>query len=209
MLEAADPWTAAHDHLAAGTGPLAALVREHGPMRLSPRRNRFEALVASIVSQQLSTRAASTIMGRVISLVPDGFAPGAVAALPDEVLRGAGLSRAKSIAVRAIGTQVRDGATDLDAFDTMEDAAIIGSLVALHGVGAWTAQMYLIFALNRPDVLATTDLGIQVAAGRALGLATKATPIEVATAAQAGAWHPYATVACLHLWRSLVGPAGL
>ena len=202
-------WIDAHRHLLETPGPLAALVASHGLLARVPQTDRSRALVWAIVGQQLSTRAASTIRTRLDERLGPRPLASAIDDLADADLLACGLSNAKVRSVRDLGSRVRDGTLAPDQFDPMPDDEIRRVLVAVRGIGPWTADMFLIFSMCRPDVLATTDLGIQVAVGRLTGLSRKATPAEVMLAAEAGQWHPFASAACLHLWRSLDGPAAM
>ena len=144
---------------------MRALVEEHGPLSMRQRRrgrptDAYGILVRSIVGQQLSTRAASTIYGRVVELF---------AADPD-TLRAAGLSRAKVAYLRDLAERVEDGDLDLDRLTELSDDQVSEQLTAVKGIGQWSADMFLIFHLGRPDILAVGDLGIRRAAERAYGL---------------------------------------
>jgi DNA-3-methyladenine glycosylase II len=127
----------------------------------------------------------------------------AIDAVSDAEILACGLSNAKLRSIRDLASRVRLGTLALGSFDAMADEDIRSALVAVRGIGRWTADMFLIFTMCRPDVLATTDLGIQNAVGRLERLGRKATPAEVERAAMVGGWHPFASAACLHLWRSL------
>jgi DNA-3-methyladenine glycosylase II len=183
---------------------LAKVIARIGPYRLTPevRRSHFAALARSIVYQQLSTKAATTIHDRVVAaLGPGGMRPGNVLAAPDAVLRGAGLSSQKLGYLRDLAARVDDGRLPAARLGRLDDAEVTRVLVEVKGIGVWTAQMYLMFRLGRPDVLPTGDLGIQSAVQRLYGLASRATPADVA---RIGApWAPYRTVASWYLWRSL------
>ena len=205
----AQMWIDAHRHLLETPGPLAALVAAHGLLARVPQTDRSRALVWAIVGQQLSTRAAATIRSRLDERIGRGPLATALEDVADTDLLACGLSNAKVRSVRDLVSRVRDGTLAPDQFDPMPDDEIRRLLVAVRGIGPWTADMFLIFSMCRPDVLATTDLGIQVAVGRLTGLSRKATPAEVVLAAESGEWHPFASAACLHLWRSLDGPAAM
>ena len=202
-------WIDAHRHLLRTPGPLATLVASHGLIARAPQVDRVRALVWAIVGQQLSTRAAATIRSRLDERLGPGPLATALEAVSDAALLTCGLSNAKVRSVRDLESRVRDGTLAPEQFDRMPDDEIRRVLVVVRGIGPWTAEMFLMFSMCRPDVLATTDLGIQVAVGKMTGLARKATPEEVRQAAKVGQWHPFASAACLHLWRSLDGPAGM
>jgi len=186
---------------------MRALVEEHGPLSMRQRRrgrptDAYGILVRSIVGQQLSTRAASTIYGRVVELfggeVP---APAKLIAADPEALRAAGLSRAKVAYLRDLAERVEDGDLDLDHLTELPDDQVSEQLTAVKGIGQWSADMFLIFHLGRPDILAVGDLGIRRAAERAYGL--KKIPDATTLTRIAEPWRPYRSLACLYLWASL------
>jgi len=183
---------------------LAALIRKHGPCGLAAaqRADHFSALVRAIVGQQLSTKAASTIHKRLVDLMGGGRAtPDAVACLTDAQLRAVGLSRQKSAYLRDLCAKVADGTVRLDALERMTDDDVIVELTKVKGVGRWTAQMFLMFRLHRPDVLPVGDLGIVNAVKRVYGLRKAPTAQRIAKIGDA--WRPYRSVASWYLWRSL------
>ena len=186
---------------------MRALVEAHGPLSVRQRRrgrptDAYGILVRSIVGQQLSTRAASTIYGRVVELfggeVP---APAKLIAADPEALRAAGLSRAKVAYLRDLAERVEDGDLDLDHLTELSDDQVSEQLTAVKGIGQWSADMFLIFHLGRPDILAVGDLGIRRAAERAYGL--KKIPDATTLTRIAEPWRPYRSLACLYLWASL------
>jgi DNA-3-methyladenine glycosylase II len=183
---------------------LARVIESVGPCRIQLRSEgtHFHALTRSIVFQQLSGKAASTILSRVNALYPGGApTPEAILATSDEQLRAAGLSRQKIGYLRDLSSKVSSGALPLDAVETMSDDDLIAHLVQVKGIGRWTAQMFLMFRLGRLDVLPELDLGIQNAIKRAYRMRKRPTPKQVK---RIGAkWAPHSTVACWYLWRSL------
>ena len=184
--------------LASADPLMADLIARVGSVEFQPMRgDRFAVLVRSVVGQQLSGKAASTIYGRLAEQV--GITPQALAEAPDDALLGVGLSHRKAEYVRGIGEAARAGDLDLARIDRLSDDEIVEELTALRGVGRWTAHMFLLFALGRPDVIAADDLGIQQAAGRAMGLGRAATCKEVEQAAER--WRPYRSAATLYLYR--------
>lgn len=184
----------------ASTDPqLGGLIRRVGRVEIAAPDDPFTELVGSIVAQQLSLKAAGTIWKRVIAAVPptpEGFS----AADPDE-LRAAGLSRAKTAYVQGIAHTVVTGDLDLSALDTLDDEQVIEQLVRLKGVGRWTAEMFLLFALRRPDVLALDDLGVRGSAGKMADLGRPMTRDELAQ--RGDLWRPHRSTASLWLWESL------
>jgi 3-methyladenine DNA glycosylase/8-oxoguanine DNA glycosylase len=179
-----------------------------GPCRLEQRREgtHFDALVRSIVYQQLSGKAASTILGRVHGLYGDRPpTPRELLATSDETLRGAGLSRQKLSYLKDLAAKVESGSVPLAAetIDHLGDDEIIDRLVQVKGIGRWTVHMFLIFRLGRPDVLPELDLGIQNAIRRAYNLRKQPGPKDVKRIGKS--WTPHASVASWYLWRSLEG----
>jgi DNA-3-methyladenine glycosylase II len=183
---------------------LGALVRKYGACGLGKRQHAdpFKALVHAIISQQLSTRAASTIAGRFTALFEDGEpTPAAVARIPDEQLRAAGLSFQKISYIRDLCTRIQDESLPLEHISGMDDEAVVAALVAVKGIGRWTAEMFLMFRLQRPDVLPVGDLGIVKAVQRQYRLRKVPTPERLTRIGES--WRPYRSVACWYLWASL------
>lgn len=184
---------------------LADIIRRCGPCGLASAREHFDPfqmLVRVIVFQQLSTKAAATIHGRLVALMPESEpAAPALARLTEEQLRSAGISRQKAGYLRDLCAQVECGAVALDALDAMSDDEVIASLTRVKGIGRWTAEMFLIFRLLRPDVLPVGDLGILTAVTKAYGLRKPPTPDRLRQMGEA--WRPYRSIACWYLWRSL------
>jgi len=187
---------------------LAGVIDRVGPCRLEPRREgtHFDALVRSIVYQQLSGKAASTILARVHALYGDRSpTPAELLATSDETLRAAGLSRQKLSYLKDLAAKVESGEVPLGAetIDHLGDEEIIEKLVRVKGIGRWTVHMFLIFRLGRPDVLPELDLGIQNAIRRAYRLRKQPRPKDVQRIGKS--WTPHASVASWYLWRSLEG----
>jgi DNA-3-methyladenine glycosylase II len=202
-------WSAALHHLSDADPALAAVVQAVGPCGLVARAEgtHFEAVARAIVYQQLSGRAAGTIHRRFHALYGERApTPAELLATADATLRGAGLSRQKIAYLRDLATQVATGTVPLDTVEALDDERLIAVLTRVKGVGRWTAEMFLMFRLGRPDVLPTLDLGIQRAVQLLYGLDALATPAEVA---QVGApWAPWRSVASWYLWRWLDGDGG-
>jgi DNA-3-methyladenine glycosylase II len=193
---------AAEAHLLAADPILAGLIAAHGPCTLTPEPDLFGSLADAIVSQQISVKAAAAIMRRFLALLPGAqLDPRAILALSEETLRGAGLSRAKVAYVRDLAAHVASGALDLATLAIRPDDEVIAALVQVKGIGRWTAEMFLIFALGRLDVLPVDDLGFRRAVERAYGL--PGLPAPAALHALAAPWRPYRSVATWYLWRSL------
>jgi len=183
---------------------LGSIIERVGPCRLEARRTgtHYDALVRSIVFQQLSGKAAGTIHDRFRALYPRNRPrPELVLATDDAALRGAGLSRQKIGYLRDLSARVVERTLPLAHLGRLPDDAIIEHLVQVKGIGRWTVQMFLMFRLGRPDVLPELDLGVQNAIQRAYGLRQRPTPKEVLRIGEP--WRPYASAASWYLWRSL------
>ena len=199
---------AAIAHLRDADPVLGALIDEVGVDGLGdPRagrpRDHYGALVRSIVGQQLSTKAARSIYNRLTDRF-DGRTPTPDEVLaddPDELKAAAGLSRAKVSFLRSLAEHVLDGSLELDRLDDLPDQEVIAELVAVRGLGVWSAHMFLMFHLGRPDVLPVGDLGIRRAVMRRYGLPELPAAAELEKLAEP--WRPYRTLACRFLWRSL------
>lgn len=194
-------------HLKRADPVLANIIERVGPSRFArpTTGSHLDALVRSIVSQQLSTSAASTIYSRLIALV--GVAepgPAHWLALDDPDLRAAGLSRQKISYVRDLARHVQNDALPMTKLHEMDDDAVIEALTAVKGIGVWTAQMFLMFRLGRPDILPVLDLGIRNAFRRVYRLRKEPTAKRMHSIAKP--WAPYRSVASWYLWQSLELP---
>lgn len=198
---------AARLHLQKNDPAMKKIIKQVGPFTGKTTRNRFAALVKSIVGQQISTTAARTILGRLheavvenpgstFSVTPEDFA-----GMTPEQLRAAGLSNQKARYVFDLADKVNDGTVDLKNIHRLDDEEAIEALVQVKGIGRWTAQMFLMFCLGRMDILPADDLGIKNGVKRAYGFEELPTPKEVMEIGEV--WHPYASVASWYLWRSL------
>ena len=185
--------------LAEADPELGALIDRIGRVDGSFQGGGFSIIARSIVSQQLSEKAASTIWGRVAEQV--GTSAESLAAADVQTLRAAGLSGRKVEYLQGIARSTVAGEISWEGLEQLDDDAVIEELVRLRGVGRWTAEMYLIFALGRPDVLALDDQGIRNSAGRALGLGRSATREELEERGQR--WKPWRSIASLWLWADL------
>ncbi len=193
-------------HLTAADARLAELIGRVGPftMRPEPTQSLFKALLASIVHQQLSGKAAATIHSRVIALfAPRRCPPPAdLLAMPDERLRAAGLSRNKTAALKDLARHTLSGTVPpMAQAHRMGDQEIIERLTTVRGVGRWTAEMILMFRLGRPDVLPVDDLGVRK--GFAVTFGSRKLPSAKYLTRRAARWRPYRTVASWYLWRAL------
>jgi DNA-3-methyladenine glycosylase II len=194
-LRAADPVLAKVIDEVGSDGP--------GDLGVTISSDRYGALVRSIVGQQLSTRSAQAIYGRLTDRF-GGRTPTPVEVLeddPDELRQAVGLSHAKVAYLRSLAERVLDGSLDLDHLDRLPDEEVIAQLTAVRGIGPWSAHMFLIFRLGRSDVLPVGDLGIRRAFMIHYGLPEMPTPAEMERIAEP--WRPHRTLASLYLWRSL------
>ena len=184
---------------------LAAIIKRHGACGLGAARDRFDhfaMLVRAIVFQQLSTKAATTIHDRLIACMPENKnTADALGRVTDAQMRSAGISRQKTGYLRDLCDKVQSGALPLTDLDDMSDEEVIAALTQVKGIGRWTAEMFLIFRLQRPDVLPLGDLGIITAIQRAYRLRKKPTPERMTKLGEA--WRPYRSIASWYLWRSL------
>ena len=187
---------------------MAKVVEVVGPCRFRPIADatHFHHLTRAIVYQQLSTKAATTIFGRVLTLCGGTLEPRAILSHPDEALRAAGLSGQKTRYVKDLATHVRDDKLPLERIERMDDDEVIAALTHVKGIGVWSAQMFLIFRLGRLDVLPVLDLGIRKGVQRAYGLRRLPAPRYVERLGKR--WTPYATIASWYLWRLLDQPQG-
>ena len=188
---------------------LAAVIARVGVCRFEPHAEgtHFEAVARAIVFQQLSGKAAGTIHGRFHGLYGDRAPePAELLDTSDEALREVGLSRQKIGYLRDLAGRVQAGEVPLDAIETLDDAAVIDALTRVKGVGRWTAQIFLMFRLGRPDVLPELDLGVQKGIQLAYGLPKAPRPAEVVQLGEP--WAPWRTVAAWYFWRLLDNGGG-
>jgi DNA-3-methyladenine glycosylase II len=198
-------WDDACRHLAKRDRVLRKIIQQAGPERLHSRGDAFTTLARSIVGQQISVKAAQSVWDRFATLVGalpgEAVAPGAVSGLPVDSLRAAGLSARKVEYLRDLAQHFQDGRVHVTEWVSMGDEDIIDELVAIRGVGRWTAEMFLIFHLMRPNVLPLDDLGL------IKGISVNyfsGEPVSRAEAREVGeAWAPYRSVATWYIWRSL------
>jgi DNA-3-methyladenine glycosylase II len=181
---------------------LAGLVEEYGPLALEPAADPFERLVVSLTRQQVSMAAADAIESRLfeaVEITPDG-----VLAADEGTLREAGLSRQKTEYVRAVAEAWQERAYDRGSFAGMDDDAVVAELTGIHGVGDWTAKMFLLFALGRQDVFPVEDLGVRRGMEAVCAGIDRGTDRETMRE-RAERWAPYRSYASLYLWRAYEG----
>ena len=191
------------NHLKKVDPVLRGVIEQVGPCRLRPMTegSHFEFIARAIIYQQLSTKAAATIHGRVQALCGGSLSADPLALLTDEALRSAGLSRQKLGYLRDLAARASDGTLDTVHFPNLPDEEVTRQLVQVKGVGVWTAQMFLMFRLGRPDVLPVLDLGIRKGVQRAYRL--RKLPDARRVEKIAATWAPYRTVGSWYMWRVL------
>jgi DNA-3-methyladenine glycosylase II len=189
---------------------MAGLVERLGELSMPERRKRsgrdrtdpYGTLLGSVISQQLSTKAARTIYNRVLELFGGRTpTPAEILATDPAALRGCGLSGRKVEYIRDLAEHVQSGELELDRLEELSDEEVIAEITAVRGFGVWSAHMFLMFFLERPDVLPVGDLGIRRAAQIEYGLDDLPAPAELERIAEP--WRPHRTLACLYLWESL------
>jgi DNA-3-methyladenine glycosylase II len=191
-------------HLRAADPVIGAVIDAVGPFALRPERDRFGMLVRSIISQQISTGAARSIRRRLQELAgAEGIKPANLARFAADELRSAGLSPQKASYVADLARKVSDGTVDLRRIGRLSDERIVAQLTQVKGIGRWTAEMFLIFALGRLDVFPHDDLGVRTAIRNLYGL--DELPDKNTAVAVAVPWRPYASVASWYCWRTLDG----
>ena len=195
-----DYWRQASQALAADDAVMAALVERYTDLSLSTRGDPFATLARSIVGQQISVKAADSVWARCVAALP-ALTPEAVAAAGEPLLRACGLSARKVEYLRDLAGHFRDGSLAVAHWPTMSDAEVIAELTAVRGIGVWTAEMFLIFNLLRPDVLPLDDIGLQRAV--AVHYHGGERPTRRQLAALGERWRPWRSVATWYLWRSL------
>ena len=193
-------------HLKKSDPVMRAIIERVGAYKIQHTEPSFGTLVRSIVYQQLSGRVADVILGRLIALLPGGkVTPEAILKLTPARMRKAGLSKQKTAYIRDLARKTLKGHVKFETLPDLPDAEVIEHLTQVKGIGVWTAHMFLIFALRRPDILATGDLGVRNAIRKAYQLEELPHPEQIEEIAVA--WRPYSSAAMWYLWRSLEGPA--
>jgi DNA-3-methyladenine glycosylase II len=184
---------------------MAKIIRQTGPFAIQYREPCFETLVRSIVYQQLSGKVASIIFGRLHAAAGGSedakLTPAGVMKLRPERMRRLGLSAQKTLYIRELAKHTLRGTVVFETLADLEDSTVIEHLTRVKGIGVWTAQMFLMFALRRSDVLPVADLGIRSAMKLAYGLDDLPKPAEMERIA--APWKPYTSIACWYLWRTL------
>jgi DNA-3-methyladenine glycosylase II len=194
----------AEKHLTAHDKKLAPVIATYGPCTIRPHQNYYQELVESIVSQQLSIKAGAAIIKRFIALFGETFpAPEAILGKTVEELRTAGLSGAKANYIRDLAQHVVDGKVKFDHLDALSNEEVITELVAVKGIGEWTAHMFMLFCMGRMDILAYGDLGVRNGVQRLYGLKQLPSREDLEAVAKKYHWHPYESVACWYIWHSL------
>jgi 3-methyladenine DNA glycosylase/8-oxoguanine DNA glycosylase len=197
---------AAQTHLRQADSRLAGVIDLAGPFTLRPQKlqSPFEALMRAIVYQQLSGKAAATILGRTRCLFPEecGPTPELLLQMPDEKLRSAGLSRNKAASLKDLAAKTLDGTVPtLARLGKMSDEEIVLHLTQVRGIGRWTVEMLLMFRLGRPDVLPVADLGVRK--GFQITYRSRELPDAARLLKQGERWRPYRSVASWYLWRAV------
>jgi DNA-3-methyladenine glycosylase II len=180
---------------------LAAIIESVGTYRMEFSPPEFHSLAEAIVYQQLHGKAALTIFKRFTALAGNPLTPAGILKLSDEQLRSVGLSKQKSSYLKDMAQRTSRGELDFSRLPGMSDEEVIKHLTQVKGVGVWTAQMFLMFALRRPNILATGDYGIQAAIKKHYKKRKMPKPAQMEKIAKC--WEPYRSVACWYLWRSL------
>jgi DNA-3-methyladenine glycosylase II len=195
----------AEKHLARRDPALRPIIKQYAPCRIQPHNRYFETMVGSIISQQLSTKAAATIQSRFRALYAPAriIKPEQIVATPVEMLRSVGLSQQKASYIKDLAAKTHEGTIRFHHLSKLENEAIIEMLTQVKGIGVWTVHMFLIFSLGRLDVLPVGDLGIRNAIQRLYGLDHVPLAAEIEALAEARGWRPYCSVASWYLWRSL------
>jgi DNA-3-methyladenine glycosylase II len=188
------------NHLKAADPVLAALIKRVGPPRIQYREPTFEILVRSIAFQQLNGKAASTIYNRLVAAAGGKITPDSILKLRPPKMRAAGLSRQKLSYIRDLARQTRRGQVDFARLPQMPDDEVIAHLTRVKGIGVWSAHMFLLFALRRPDVLPTGDFGVCNAIRKLYKKRSMPKPHQVERLAKT--WHPHCSLAAWYLWRS-------
>ena len=188
-------------HLRKSDPVLAAIMQKVGPFRMEYAPPEFASLAEAIVYQQLNGKAAVTIFQRFTALAGEPLTPAGILKLTDEQLRAVGLSKQKSSYLKDLAAKAAAGTLDFSRLQELPDEEVIQHLTQVKGIGVWTAHMFLMFSLRRPDVLPTGDYGVQMAMKKHYRKRKLPKPKDMEKIARA--WAPYRSIACWYLWRSL------
>jgi DNA-3-methyladenine glycosylase II len=188
-------------HLKKADPVLAAIIERVGRFAMNYDEPAFHSLAEAIVYQQLHGRAAATIFKRLTDLAGEPLSPEGILRLSEEQLRAVGLSKQKLSYLRDLAAKTRAGELDFAHMTDLPDSEVIKALTQVKGIGVWTAHMFLMFSLRRPDVLPTGDLGIQMAIRKHYRKRKLPKPVQMEKIAKS--WSPYRSVACWYLWRSM------
>jgi len=189
------------NHLKQSDPILAAIIAQVGPYRMGYGDPTFESIAETILYQQLNGRAAETIMNRFAALAGDPLSPKGILALTDAQMREVGLSRQKTSYLRDLSEKTNSGLLNFSQLNEQPDEEVIKHLTQVKGIGVWTAHMFLMFSLRRPDILPTGDYGIQMAMKKFYRKRKLPKPAVMEKIARP--WSPYRSVACWYLWRGL------
>ena len=188
-------------HLKKSDPVLRSIIERVGPCRMEFGPAEFSSLAEAIVYQQLNGKAAVTIFKRFAALAGEPITPEGILKLSDEQLRAVGLSKQKSAYLRDLAAKTAAGLLDFSKLPDLSDEEVIRHLTQVKGIGVWTAHMFLIFSLRRPNVLPTGDYGVQMAVKKHYRKRKLPKPLEMEKIARA--WEPYRSIACWYMWRSL------
>lgn len=190
-------------HLRQHDPVLAPVIQRAGLCTITPNDDYYGELVDAVVSQQLSVKAAATIMRRLKGLFGgDMPTPDQIIVTDTELLRSAGLSGAKASYIKSLAQHIRGGQLELEKFPSLSNEAITKELTAVKGIGEWTTHMFLIFAMGRMNVLPTGDLGIKSGIKKLYGLESLPSPTQIQQLAARNQWHPYESIACWYIWKA-------
>lgn len=205
MIASPESLAVASEHLVKHDAILAAVINKAPLPNITPHKNYYQELVESIVSQQLSVKAAATIFKRFLELFENSRfpSPEEIISIDTETLRGVGLSRQKAGYIKDLANKVIDGTVKFNHLDKLSNEEVISELTQIKGVGVWTVHMFLIFCMGRLDVLPVGDLGILNGIKKLYELPEKPDAITVEKIAHSNGWHPYESVACWYVWYSL------
>lgn len=192
------------NHLKTHDPILGSVIERHEPCDITEHDRYYEELASSIVSQQLSVKAARTIWHRFLDLFDGKMpSPDQIIATDDQIIRSAGLSGQKVRYIKDLAAHIVNGELEIDKLNTLSNDEIIQELTAVKGIGIWSAHMFMIFSLARLDVLAWGDLGVRKSAQTLYNLPTLPTKEDLETLAEQNHWAPYESVVCWYLWKAL------